>query len=66
MLVAFGAASLVLAVVIGVMGAVFVDPWIGAFVAAGSFIVVVYGLELFAGRFHTDFGSRSLGDRSLS
>ena len=53
-LVALAAASLVLAVGIGVMGAVFVDPWIGAFVAAGSFIVVAYTLELFAGRFHTD------------
>ena len=49
-----GAASLVLAVGIGVVGAVVVDPWIGAFVAAGSFIVVAYSLELFAGRFHTD------------
>lgn len=51
---ALGAASLVLAVGIGVVGAVVVDPWIGAFVAAGSFIVVAYSLELFAGRFHTD------------
>lgn len=53
-LVALSAASLVLAVGIGVVGAVVVDPWIGAFVAAGSFIVVAYSLELFAGRFHTD------------
>ncbi len=51
---ALGAASLVLAVGIGVVGALVVDPWIGAFVAAGSFMVVAYSLELFAGRFHTD------------
>ncbi|HEX2112151.1 MAG TPA: hypothetical protein VHF67_11420 [Gaiellaceae bacterium] len=43
-----------LAVGIGVVGAVVVDPWIGAFVAAGAFIVVAYNCELFAGRFHTD------------
>ena len=53
-LVTLSAASLVLAVGIGVVGAVVIDPWIGAFVAAGSFIVVAYSLELFAGRFHTD------------
>jgi 4-hydroxybenzoate polyprenyltransferase len=54
-LVALGAASIVLAVGIGVVGAVVVDPWIGAFVAAGSFIVVAYCLELFGGHFHSDF-----------
>ena len=53
-LVALGAVSLVLAVGIGVVGAVVVDPWIGVFVAAGAFIVVAYSLELFAGLFHTD------------
>ena len=40
---------------IGLVGAVTVDPWIGAFVAAGAFIVVAYNLELFGGRFHGDF-----------
>jgi len=54
-LVSLGAASLALAVGIGAVGAAVVDPWIGAFVVAGSFIVVAYSLELFAGRFHTDF-----------
>ncbi len=54
-LAALGAAALVLSVGIGVVGAAVVDPWIGAFVATGSFIVVAYSLELFAGRFHTDF-----------
>ena len=48
-------AAFFLAVGIGAVGAAVVDPWIGAFVAAGSFIVVAYSLELFAGRFHTDF-----------
>jgi hypothetical protein len=54
-LVALGATSLVLAIGIGVLGAVLVDPWIGAFVAAGALIVVAYSLELFAGLFHTDY-----------
>jgi hypothetical protein len=54
MLIALAAASLVVAGGIGTVGAVVVDPWIGAFVAAGSFIVVAYTVELFAGRFHTD------------
>lgn len=42
------------AVAIGLYGAVTVDPWIGAFVAAGAFIVVAYNLELLEGRFHSD------------
>ncbi|MBA2535953.1 MAG: hypothetical protein H0V20_00775 [Actinobacteria bacterium] len=53
-LVGLGAGSLVFAAGIGAVGAAVVDPWIGAFVAAGSFIAVAYSLELFAGRFHTD------------
>jgi hypothetical protein len=43
------------AVAIGIVGAVTVDPWIAAFVVAGAFIVVVYNLESFGGRFHGDF-----------
>lgn len=54
-LVALGSVAVVLAVGIGVVGALVVDPWIGAFVAAGSFIVLAYSLELFDGRFHSDF-----------
>ena len=42
------------AVAIGIVGAVTVDPWIGAFVVAGAFIVVAYNLELLGGRFHGD------------
>lgn len=42
------------AVAIGIVGAVTVDGWIGAFVVAGAFIVVAYNLESFGGRFHGD------------
>jgi len=54
-LITLAATSLVLAVGIGAAGAAFVDPWIAAFVIGGSFAVVAYSLELFAGRFHTDY-----------
>ena len=53
-LVALAVASIVGAVAIGIAGAVFVDPWIAPFVAAGAFIVVAYNLELAGGRFHGD------------
>ena len=48
------AASILAAAGIGLAGAVLVNPWIAAFVAAGVFIVVAYNLELFGGRFHND------------
>ena len=54
MLVGLAAASIAGAVAIGIVGAVTVNPWIGAFVAAGAFIVVAYNLEWFGGRFHGD------------
>jgi hypothetical protein len=54
-LVALAAVSVGGAAAIGVVGAVTVNPWIGAFVAAGAFIVVAYNLESFSGRFHGDF-----------
>ena len=54
-LVTLAIVSIAGAVAIGLVGAVTVDPWIGAFVAAGAFIVVAYNLELFGGRFHGDF-----------
>ena len=54
-LVALAAASIVGAVAIGLAGAATVDPWIAAFVAAGTFLVVAYNLELFGGRLHGDF-----------
>jgi hypothetical protein len=36
------------------VGAATVDPWIGAFVAAGVFLVASYNLELLGGRMHSD------------
>ena len=48
------ALSIGAAAAIGIFGAVTVDPWIGAFVAAGVFIVCAYNLELAGGRFHSD------------
>jgi hypothetical protein len=53
-LVALAALSIAGAVAIGIVGAVSVDPWIGAFVLGGGFIVVAYNLELLGGRFHGD------------
>ncbi len=53
-LVALGAFSIAGAVAIGIVGALAVDPWIAAFVAAGGFIVLAYNLELLGGRFHGD------------
>jgi hypothetical protein len=53
-LVALGAVSIAGAVAIGVVGAITVDPWLGAFVLVGAFIVVAYNLELLTGRFHGD------------
>ena len=53
-LVALAVVSIAAAVAIGIGGAVLVNRWIGAFVAAGAFIVVAYNLELFGGRFHGD------------
>jgi heme O synthase-like polyprenyltransferase len=44
--------SIMAAVAIGIGGAVRYDLWLLAFVAFGAFIVVVYNLELFGGRFH--------------
>jgi hypothetical protein len=54
-LIGLAAISISGAVAIGIVGAVTVNPWIGAFVAAGAFIVVAYNLESFGGRFHGDF-----------
>jgi hypothetical protein len=48
------AGSIGIAAAIGIYGAVTQDPWIGAFVAAGVFIVCAYNLELAGGRFHSD------------
>ena len=42
------------AAAIGVLGAATFDPWLGAFIAVGIFLVCAYNLELAAGRFHSD------------
>lgn len=43
------------AVAIGIAGALAVSATLAPLVVAGGFIVVAYNLELFGGRFHTDF-----------
>jgi hypothetical protein len=53
-LIALAAVSLTGAAAIGVGAAVHTSLWLLAFVAAGTFIVVAYNLELFGGRFHGD------------
>jgi hypothetical protein len=54
-LVALAVVGLAGAVAIGVAGVVIVSASLIPFVAAGAFIVVAYNLELFGGRFHSDF-----------
>ena len=54
-LVGLSAVALVGAVAIGIAGAATVSPGLVPFIAAGGFIVVAYNLELFGGRFHSDF-----------
>jgi hypothetical protein len=54
-LVTLAGVSIAAAAAIGIVGAVTVNPWISAFVAAGAFIVVAYNLEWFGGRLHGDF-----------
>ena len=43
------------AIAIGVLGAIDVSIWLLVFVFLGAFIVLAYNLELFDGRFHSDF-----------
>ena len=43
------------AVAIGVAGVVIVSATLVPFILAGAFLVVAYNLELFGGRFHSDF-----------
>ena len=54
-LIALAALSLAGAIGIGVAGCIIVSPTLIPFVLAGGFFVVAYNLELFGGRFHTDF-----------
>ncbi len=53
-LVGVAGVGLVGAVALGVDGMIQVSPWLGAFVAAGAFLVVAYNLELLGGAFHSD------------
>ena len=53
-LVVLASLSLGGAVLIGVLGAVEVSPWLLVFVAFGLFIAPAYNLEWFGGRFHSD------------
>jgi hypothetical protein len=54
-LIALAIGSLAGAVGIGIAGCIIVSATLIPFVLAGAFIVVAYNLELFGGRFHTDF-----------
>ena len=54
-LIALAGAGLAGAVALGVVGVVTVSLSLAPFIVAGAFIVVAYNLELFGGRFHTDF-----------
>ena len=51
---ALAAASIAVAVAIGVVAAIAWWAWLLAFVAVGGFLVVAYNLELFGGAFHSD------------
>jgi hypothetical protein len=54
-LVGLAVVSLAGAVGIGIAGCFIVSATLVPFVVAGGFLVVAYNLELFGGRFHTDF-----------
>lgn len=54
-LVGLAVVALAGAVAIGIVGAATVSLSLVPFVAVGAFIVVAYNLELFGGRFHSDF-----------
>src|SRR5947209_5761968 len=51
---ALAVAGLAGALALGVFGVVTVSAWLVVFMAAGSFILVAYNLELFGGAFHSD------------
>lgn len=54
-LIGLAVASLAGAIGIGIAGCFIVSATLAPLVLAGAFIVVAYNLELFGGRFHTDF-----------
>jgi hypothetical protein len=55
-LIALAAVTLAGAVAIGLYAAAEWGWWLLAFIGAGAFLVPAYNLELFGGRFHTDWG----------
>ena len=54
-LIGLAAVSLAGAIGIGIAGCIIVSATLAPFVVVGGFLVVAYNLELFGGRFHTDF-----------
>jgi hypothetical protein len=54
-LIVLAAVGLGGAVVIGIVFAVLVSAWLIPFMVVGAFLAVAYNLELFGGRFHSDF-----------
>ncbi|HEY3193224.1 MAG TPA: hypothetical protein VGJ61_10590 [Solirubrobacterales bacterium] len=54
-LIGLAGVSLAGAIGIGIAGCIIVSATLAPFVVAGGFFVVAYNLELFGGRFHTDF-----------
>jgi hypothetical protein len=54
-LIALAVCSIAGAIGIGIAGCFIVSATLVPFVVVGGFIVVAYNLELFGGRFHTDF-----------
>ena len=54
-LVGLATAGLAGAMAIGAVGLAIVSASLAPFIAAGAFIVLAYNLELFGGRFHSDF-----------
>jgi hypothetical protein len=54
-LITMASVSLAGAIGIGIAGCIIVSATLVPFVVAGGFFVVAYNLELFGGRFHTDF-----------
>src|SRR3954451_15757682 len=54
-LITMASVSLAGAIGIGIAGCIIISATLVPFVVAGGFFVVAYNLELFGGRFHTDF-----------
>ena len=53
-LIGLAIAGLAGAIALGVDGMIRVSPWLGVFIAVGTFLVIAYNLELFGGALHSD------------